>query len=83
MTAIASVDSELTLLYRRMTGPGGQPEWQRGRIRTFSERRSPSTARRFSHVAQDIFLVTRLDGFTTADVKALIDRGVAPATAGR
>ena len=82
MTAIASVDSELTLLYRRMTDQAVSPN---GNVANpyFLGEAQPSTARRFSHVAQDIFLVTRLDGFTTADVKALIDRGLAPATAGK
>ena len=36
-----------------------------------------SAQKPFSHRTQDIYLVTRLDGFTVADVKALIDRGVA------
>ena len=81
-TTIASVDSELTLMYRRMTGQAVSPS---GNVTNpyFLGDAQPSTARRFSHVAQDIYLVTRLDGFTTADVKALIDRSLAPATAGR
>ena len=81
-TTIASVDSELTLLYRRMTG---QAVSAAGHVPNpyFLGDAQPSTARRFSHVAQDMFLVTRLDGFGTADVKALIDRGIAPSTAGR
>src|SRR5262249_55213555 len=40
-------------------------------------------AQRFSHVAMDIYLVTRLDGFTVDDVKALIDRGAHPTSSGR
>jgi uncharacterized protein (TIGR03790 family) len=81
-TTIASVDSELTLLYRRATG---QPVSPNGNVPNpyFLGDSQASAARRFSHVAQDIFLVTRLDGFSTADVKALIDRGLAPATNGR
>ena len=81
-TTIASVDSELTLLYRRMTGQAVSPA---GNVPNpyFLADGQPASARRFSHVAQDIFLVTRLDGFSVADVKALIDRGMAPSTAGR
>lgn len=81
-TTLASVDSELTLLYRRMTGQAVSPA---GTVANpyFLGDAQPSTARRFSHVAQDIFLVTRLDGFSTADVKGLIDRSIAPATTGR
>jgi uncharacterized protein (TIGR03790 family) len=78
---IASVDSELALLYRRMTGQAVSPN---GNVANpyFLADAQPSTARRFNHVAHDIYLVTRLDGFTVADVKALIDRGIAPVTTG-
>lgn len=79
---IASVDSELALLYRRMTGQAVSPN---GNVPNpyFMDDAQPSTTRRFTHAAHDIFLVTRLDGFTVADVKALIDRGLNPATSGR
>ena len=79
---ISSVDSELSLLYRRMTGRTVPPN---GHVANpyFLADGQPSTARRFSHITHDIFLVTRLDGFTVNDVKALIDRGIAPTTAGR
>ena len=40
-------------------------------------------AKRFSHREHDIFLVTRLDGFTAADVIAMIDRGVKASTTGQ
>ena len=40
--------------------------------------RLPSDAQRFAHRTHDIFLVTRLDGFTVDDVIKLIDRGAAP-----
>ena len=36
----------------------------------------------FSHADQDIYLVSRLDGFSEADVIALIDRGSAAISAG-
>lgn len=72
----ASVDSELTLLYRKLVGT---------RIATVGPLPNPyyrdpsSTARRgpFSHADHDIYLVSRLDGLDEADVLALIDRGSA------
>jgi uncharacterized protein (TIGR03790 family) len=79
---VASVDSELTLLYRKfcqITVP------QAGSIKNpyFLNDASITTAKPFTHRVQDLYLVTRLDGFTLADVKALIDRAAAPATEGR
>jgi uncharacterized protein (TIGR03790 family) len=74
---VASVDSELTLLYRKLlgiqvplAGPVPNPYFQGDR--------PLETARNFSHSDADIFLVSRLDGFTLADVLQLIDRGAAP-----
>lgn len=78
---VASVDSELTLLYRRMSGYGvplagpipnplalvGVPT---------------STTARFSHKTHDIYLVGRLDGYTVVDVKAMIDRAATPSREG-
>jgi uncharacterized protein (TIGR03790 family) len=76
----ASVDSELALAYRRMTGafipvngPVPNPYFAS----------KPDSAKPFSHVEQDIYLVTRLDGFTVEDAMALIDRGTAPSRDGR
>jgi len=72
---IASVDSELALLYRKMTGvsilstgpiPNPYFAGDRTDVRPL-----------FSHAAQDIYLVTRLDGFTVADAVALVDRSLA------
>jgi uncharacterized protein (TIGR03790 family) len=82
---MASVDSELTLLYRRMTGAFAGPN---GSIENpyFLGTAPLAGAPRFSHAARDIFLVTRLDGFTVDDALALIDRATsspAPAPAGR
>ena len=74
---MASVDSELTMLYRRMTGvPAGLP----GRIENpyFLGAREVKDAKPFTHAEHDIYLVTRLDGFTVEDVIALIDKGSAP-----
>lgn len=78
---MASVDSELTLLYRRLTGqvtaPGGPvPNPYHLGARPIAE------AARFSHRAHDIYLVTRLDGFTVDDVIGLIDRGVSAGATG-
>jgi uncharacterized protein (TIGR03790 family) len=78
----ASVDSELTLLYRRMIGmhvplAGPLPNPY------FLGERSLADARRFTRQDHTLYLVTRLDGFSVADVLALIDRGVAPSDQGR
>jgi uncharacterized protein (TIGR03790 family) len=71
---VASVDSELTLLYRKMTG---QAVPSQGQLPNpyFLGTKPVAEARPFTHEAVDIFLVTRLDGYTVADVLALIDRG--------
>ena len=81
-TKSASVDSELTLLYRRMTGaevpldgPAPNPY--------FLGTREITEAKRFSRDAFDIYLVTRLDGYTVDDVIGLIDRAAAPSSTGR
>jgi uncharacterized protein (TIGR03790 family) len=79
---VASVDSELTLLYRRLAGqdpslvgPLANPYFLgNGQI---------AQARTFSHQGVDIYLVTRLDGYTVDDVLKLIDRGAAPVREGR
>jgi uncharacterized protein (TIGR03790 family) len=79
---IASVDSELTLIYRRLAG---NPSPIAGSVENpyFAGDRPIAAAKPFSHQAQDVYLVARLDGYTVEDVKALIDRGSAPSTAGR
>ena len=79
---VSSVDSELALLYRRMTGNTVAPNGSTANPYYLGDA-AVSTATRFSHTKYDIFLVTRLDGFSTADVKALIDRGLDPRTSGR
>jgi len=78
----ASVDSELVLLYRRMTGvavplDGPLPNPY------FLGDTPIAQAKPFTHQSHDIFLVTRLDGFTVEDVLGLIDRGSAPMPGGR
>jgi uncharacterized protein (TIGR03790 family) len=79
---VTSVDSELTLLYRRMAGQAAPVQ---GRLPNpyFLGTRDPAQARPFSHREHDIYLVTRLDGFTVEDVIGLVDRGVAPRNEGR
>jgi uncharacterized protein (TIGR03790 family) len=80
--AVASVDSELTLLYRKMTGAAVSAA---GRIDNpyFLNERPLTEARRFTRSVADIYLVTRLDGFTADDVVKLIDRGSTPVREGR
>jgi uncharacterized protein (TIGR03790 family) len=78
----ASVDSELSVLYLRMTGAlvpviGPLPNPY------FVGERPVTEAKPFTREAQSIYLVTRLDGFTVSDVLGLIDRGSAPASGGR
>lgn len=79
---VASVDSELTLLYARMLGaqaplPGriGNPYFLSDAI--------IARARQFSHQNMQIYLVSRLDGYTVADIRGLIDRGSAPSREGK
>lgn len=78
----ASVDSELALLYARLTGTavptaGPVPNSY------FLGDRPVSEARPFDREGFSIYLVTRLDGFTVADVLALIDRASTPSRDGR
>jgi uncharacterized protein (TIGR03790 family) len=70
----ASVDSELSLLYARthgaavpIDGPFPNP--------FFMKRDTP-----FRHPVFPIYLVTRLDGYTMADMKAVVDRSLAAAS---
>ena len=77
----ASVDSELTLLYQDLLG---KPRVLRGSVPNpyFAGNRGGKLLR-FSHREFPIYLVTRLDGYDLADVRALIDRGLAPSREGR
>jgi uncharacterized protein (TIGR03790 family) len=79
---VASVDSELTLLYRKMVGtsvpilgPVPNP--------LFLGEQALDKAKSITRFDTDIYLVTRLDGYTVQDVEQLIDRGLAPARDGR
>jgi len=82
VAAIASVDSELTLLYRRLTG---QKVPILGRVDNpyYVGNRPVSDLRPFNHRDHDIYLVTRLDAFTVDEALALIDRASAPVRDGR
>ena len=79
---VASVDSELTLLYRRLAG--GTPPVAGLLDNPYFLGRTPvAQAKTFSHQVSDLYLVTRLDGYTVEDVRGLIDRGAAPVREGR
>jgi uncharacterized protein (TIGR03790 family) len=79
---VSSVDSELTLLYRRHTGT---PASVAGFIPNpyFAGNAPVASVVPFTHERQDVYLVTRLDGYTVQDALALIDRAVAPVRDGR
>ncbi len=79
----ASVDSELALLYRAMTGARGSAAPGPQQNPYFLGTRPISEAVPFSHKDRDIYLVTRLDAYTVNDVIGLIERGRSPATDGR
>jgi uncharacterized protein (TIGR03790 family) len=79
---VSSVDSELTLLYRKLVGhsialAGREPNPY------FLGDKPIAEARRFSRLTSEIYLVTRLDGYSVEDVVKLIDRGVQPAQTGQ
>ena len=71
---VASVDSELTLLYRKMAGGAVPPA---GSVPNpyFLGDAPVAGAQPFSRANHDIYLVTRLDGFTTDEAVALAERG--------
>ncbi len=79
---IASVDSELTLLYRRMTG---QAILTRGKIANpyFLGAKSVAEAKPFTHRDFDIYLVSRLDAFTVAEAISLVVKAAQPSRDGR
>jgi uncharacterized protein (TIGR03790 family) len=77
----ASVDSELTLLYKDLLGA---PRVLRGSVpNPYFAGNHGGKLVRFSHRDFPIYLVTRLDGYDLADVRALIDRSLAPSRQGR
>ena len=78
----ASVDSELTLLYRRLVGISIPVD---GRVDNpyYLGTRAIREARPFTHREHDIYLVTRIDAFTVDQAIALIDRAQTPSREGR
>jgi len=78
----ASVDSELTLLYRKLLG---DPAPLLGRVENpyFLADRPLESASAFSRFDSDIYLVTRLDAFSLDETLALIDRAATPSREGR
>jgi uncharacterized protein (TIGR03790 family) len=73
----ASVDSELTLLYRKVHGvtipiPGAVPN------PFFQKRDSP-----FRHPQIPMYMVTRLDGYDITDIQGLIDRALIARNTGK
>jgi len=79
---VASVDSELTVLYRHLTGVSQRPLGPTPNP-YFAGDTTRDVATAFDRAAYDTYLVTRLDGFTAADALALIDRGATPVKDGR
>ncbi len=79
----ASVDSELVLLYRTMFGGRGVSAPGPQTNPYFLGTRPIGEATPFSHKDLDIYLVTRLDGYTVDDVMGLIERGRSPVQDGR
>jgi hypothetical protein len=73
----ASVDSELTLLFRRMAGVYVSLI---GHVNNpyFVGKGDVASAKPFTHHDHDIVLVSRLDAASVDDVLALIDRAAAP-----
>jgi uncharacterized protein (TIGR03790 family) len=81
VTALTRDDAQLSLLQRPVVGEQVPVS---GRVDNpyFLGDRSAKDATRFSRLTSDLYLVTRLDGFTVEDVIKLIDRGAAPAGTG-
>lgn len=78
----ASVDSELTLLYRELLGMAPPVA---GRVPNpyFLADRPVADAKPFTRLDSDVYLVTRLDGFTVDDARKAIDRASAPSQDGK
>src|SRR4029077_17728151 len=79
---VASVDSELTLLYRKLLGVG-VPTIGRVENPLFLGENAVAAAKPFTRFWSDVYMVTRLDGFTVDDVLKLIDRGAATSRDGK
>lgn len=81
VTALTRDDAQLSLLQRPVVGER-VPIIGRVDNPYFLGDRDFKNAARFSHANSDLYLVTRLDGFTVDDVIKLIDRAAAPSTSG-
>jgi len=79
---VSSVDSELTLLYRKLLSLPVPPQGPLANPYFLADR-PIGQAKPFTHEAFDIFLVARLDAFSMLDTLALIDRGASPVRSGR
>jgi uncharacterized protein (TIGR03790 family) len=79
---MASVDSELTMLYEVLLGVSYPVKGKVPNPYFVVNRKTPRFAR-FSHRGFGMYLVTRLDGYDANGVKAMIDRGLAPGKNGR
>jgi len=79
---VASVDSELSALYLRMTGVATPAA---GAVANpyFLDEQPVTEAQPFSHERVPLYLVTRLDGYSVDDVLKLVDHGMSPTTEGR
>lgn len=79
---VASVDSELTLLYRRLAG---RSVLTRGKIANpyFLGARPIADAKPFTHRDHDIYLVSRLDAFTVDEAISLVVKAARPSRDGR
>jgi uncharacterized protein (TIGR03790 family) len=79
---VASVDSELTLLYRRMAG---RNVLNRGKIANpyYQGTRPIGEAKAFTHRDHDIYLVSRLDAFTVEEAISLVVKAGQPSRDGR
>jgi len=78
----SSVDSELTLLYRKLVGVQ-TPIVGRVANPYFLNDAPVTDAKPFTRFTADIYLVTRLDAFTAAEAMKLVDRANAPARDGK
>ena len=79
---VASVDSELTLLYRRLTG---RQVLARGKVENpyFLGAKPIAEAKSFSRREFDLYLVSRLDAFTVDEAIGLVTKAMQPSRDGR
>jgi len=82
VTTLTSADSGVTLVGRKTVG-ASVPITGRLDNPYFLGDKPLAQAARFSRLTSDLYLVTRLDGFTVDDVIKLIDRGMSPAREGQ